>query len=403
MNKDLRLSNVFQIVILAIILILGSLYASILSFLLVIVPVLFAIIGTLSSKKNNIISLLTTFLILFFLIDRIYLIDIFINSIIPGLIIGIAVKKILKSNTSNKYSPIFIGTIVFMISTIIHYILLKYLFKVDLLQDLLDIISQSIKQQREIFKSGISNELLDTSTMLDMTRNLISSMLFCKSIILSIVVYFIEVFTLKKMKYENLSNIKFTYFYLPGNAILISFVLYLLMMILSTIDTPLYINEIFLNVEIIFNFMFGIQGLSVCIYFIKKWIKQELNIKLLIGVILGFVLDVNISDKFSPYMSVAILACLDSVFGAIRANLSKTFQPDIFISGFFGNALLAALLAYLGDKLGIPIYIAAVIVFGGRIFDNFAIIRRLLLEQIKNKKKDVDKKRLRDKENLSDA
>lgn len=126
-------------------------------------------------------------------------------------------------------------------------------------------------------------------------------------------------------------------------------------------------------------------------------------IGLLIGVILGFVLDVNISDKFSPYMSVAILACLDSVFGAIRANLSKNFQPDIFISGFFGNALLAALLAYLGDKLGIPIYIAAVIVFGGRIFDNFAIIRRLLLEQIKNKKKDVDKKRLRDKENLSDA
>lgn len=124
---------------------------------------------------------------------------------------------------------------------------------------------------------------------------------------------------------------------------------------------------------------------------------------LLIGIILGFVLDVNISDKLSPYMSVAILACLDSVFGAIRANLSKNFQADIFISGFFGNAVLAALLAYLGDKLGIPIYIAAVIVFGGRIFDNFAIIRRLLLEQIKNKKKDVDKKRLRDKENLSDA
>ena len=83
-------------------------------------------------------------------------------------------------------------------------------------------------------------------------------------------------------------------------------------------------------------------------------------IGLLIGVILGFVLDVNISDKFSPYMSVAILACLDSVFGAIRANLSKTFQADIFISGFFGNALLAALLAYLGDKLGIPIYIAVI-------------------------------------------
>lgn len=109
-------------------------------------------------------------------------------------------------------------------------------------------------------------------------------------------------------------------------------------------------------------------------------------IGLLIGVILGLLVDVNIPAAFSAYMSVAILACLDSVFGAIRANLSKNFKSDIFISGFFGNAFLAALLAYIGDKLGIPIYLAAVIVFGGRIFDNFAVIRRLFLERIKAKR-----------------
>jgi len=106
---------------------------------------------------------------------------------------------------------------------------------------------------------------------------------------------------------------------------------------------------------------------------------------LIIGIILGVIFNVNIPDQFSPYMSVAILACLDSVFGAVRASLSKNFQPDIFISGFFGNALLAAALAYLGDKLGVPIYLAAVIVFGGRLFDNFAIVRRLLLEKIKSR------------------
>ncbi|MGL5416912.1 MAG: small basic family protein [Clostridium sp.] len=108
-------------------------------------------------------------------------------------------------------------------------------------------------------------------------------------------------------------------------------------------------------------------------------------IGLMIGVFLGFALDINISDKYSPYMSVAILACLDSVFGAVRANLSKNFRTDIFVSGFFGNALLAAGLACLGDRLGIPIYIAAVIVFGGRIFDNFATIRRLLLEKLRGR------------------
>ena len=108
---------------------------------------------------------------------------------------------------------------------------------------------------------------------------------------------------------------------------------------------------------------------------------------LIVGILLGIVFDFNIPDALSPYMSVAILACLDSVFGAFRASLNNNFNPDIFISGFFGNALLAAGLAYLGDKLGIPIYIAAVIVFGGRIFDNFGSIRRILLEKFKNKQR----------------
>ena len=106
---------------------------------------------------------------------------------------------------------------------------------------------------------------------------------------------------------------------------------------------------------------------------------------LLVGILLGFLVDVNIPVAFTSYMSVAILACLDSVFGAIKANLADNFRADIFISGFFGNAILAVALAFLGDKLGIPIYMAAVIVFGGRIFDNFAGIRRLILEKMRNK------------------
>ena len=110
-------------------------------------------------------------------------------------------------------------------------------------------------------------------------------------------------------------------------------------------------------------------------------------IGLLVGIVLGLLLEINIPASLSPYLSVAILACLDSVFGAVRASLSKNFKADIFISGFFGNAVLAAALAYLGDKLGIPIYIAAVIVFGGRIFDNFAVIRRIIIERLKSKKR----------------
>ena len=106
---------------------------------------------------------------------------------------------------------------------------------------------------------------------------------------------------------------------------------------------------------------------------------------LIIGVALGLFFDISIPDRYSAYLSVAVLACLDSVFGAIRATLNKSFKSEIFVSGFFGNAILAVALAYLGDKLGIPMYIAAVIVFGTRIFANFATIRRVLIERIKKK------------------
>lgn len=110
-------------------------------------------------------------------------------------------------------------------------------------------------------------------------------------------------------------------------------------------------------------------------------------IGLILGILLGGVLNINIPMKFSPYMSIAIFACLDSIFGAICAKLSKTYRDDIFITGFFGNAILAAILVYFGDLLGVPIYIAAVILFGGRIFNNFAIIRRLLLDKAKFNKR----------------
>ena len=53
--------------------------------------------------------------------------------------------------------------------------------------------------------------------------------------------------------------------------------------LLSYIKTPLYTDAIFLNLEIIFNFMFIIQGISVSVYFIAKWLKKSLNNKIFMG------------------------------------------------------------------------------------------------------------------------
>lgn len=106
----------------------------------------------------------------------------------------------------------------------------------------------------------------------------------------------------------------------------------------------------------------------------------------LIGAILGFLLPYTYNGAYSLYVSVAILACLDSVFGGVRSNLEGSFNTEIFLSGFFGNSILAVFLAYIGDHLGVPLYYAAIVTFGGRIFDNFAAIRRIWLQKRKSNK-----------------
>jgi len=112
---------------------------------------------------------------------------------------------------------------------------------------------------------------------------------------------------------------------------------------------------------------------------------------LIVGLLIGMIIPFNIPYQYSNYVAVAILAALDSVFGGISATLQGKFDMKIFLSGFFGNALIAAGLAYLGDQLGIQIYLAAIFAFGNRLFLNFATIRRLLIEKLTKKKEVLTK------------
>lgn len=79
-------------------------------------------------------------------------------------------------------------------------------------------------------------------------------------------------------------------------------------------------------------------------------------------------------------------AALDSAFGGVKAIFDEKFDATILLTGFFTNTLLAALLAYLGDQLGVDIYMAAVFAFGVRLFQNLAIIRRELVARWSNKR-----------------
>jgi len=102
---------------------------------------------------------------------------------------------------------------------------------------------------------------------------------------------------------------------------------------------------------------------------------------LLVGILLGTVFPFAVPADYAKFLSVALLASLDSVFGGLRAGIEEKFDNTVFITGFFTNALLAAGLVYIGDRLGIDLYYVASLAFGLRIFQNLAIIRRYFLKK----------------------
>ena len=123
-------------------------------------------------------------------------------------------------------------------------------------------------------------------------------------------------------------------------------------------------------------------------------------VAILIGCILGAIIGMNapiISYTYSSYLAIAIIAALDSVFGGIASVINKNFDLKIFVSGFFGNAILAILLTILGQKLNVDIYLAAIVVFVWRMFMNLGTIRRYYVEKWSNKLKNRKKSKEKEK------
>jgi small basic protein len=99
---------------------------------------------------------------------------------------------------------------------------------------------------------------------------------------------------------------------------------------------------------------------------------------LLLGVLAGLFLQPTVPVWLDPYLPIAVVAALDAVFGALRAFLDGIFDDKVFVISFVSNVLIAGLIVYLGDKLGVggQLSTGVIVVLGIRIFSNVAAIRR---------------------------
>ncbi|ACZ21750.1 MULTISPECIES: small basic family protein [Sanguibacter] len=103
---------------------------------------------------------------------------------------------------------------------------------------------------------------------------------------------------------------------------------------------------------------------------------------LLIGVVAGLLLEPTVPVYLQPYLPIAVVAALDALFGGLRALLDGMFDDKVFLVSFLSNVVVAALIVFLGDQLGVGTQLSTgvVVVLGIRIFSNAAAIRRHLFK-----------------------
>ncbi len=103
-------------------------------------------------------------------------------------------------------------------------------------------------------------------------------------------------------------------------------------------------------------------------------------IGLVLGVLRGLILKPDVPLGLEPYLPIAVVAALDAVVGALRAQLDGIFDDKVFAISFVSNVTIAALIVWVGDLLGVGVQLSTgvIVVLGIRIFSNVAAIRRHL-------------------------
>lgn len=317
MNNKLRLAQASLIAALGILLCLITVYVPILSILSITIPVPYAIIATLTDNKYSTLSLIATFFILMFTVNPLYSVSVCIMSIVPGIFIGSAVRNNKKEDNFNKFEPIYIGTIITMICVIAFFFIGNIVFKTNILEDFMNIVKESVNIQITIMENAGMDlkEGFKASDIVNYINNMLPTMLFLQGMIVAFIIYALEIFVLKRIRIVNLGLPKLTDFYLPGNAISVSFTLYILVLFMDLINLNLYTDLIMMNLQLVFNFMFILQGIAVSIYFFKKWIRSG-SLKMI------FMSALTLS--IFGFMGISFVGMLDSIIDFRRVRSYKS-------------------------------------------------------------------------------
>jgi small basic protein len=107
---------------------------------------------------------------------------------------------------------------------------------------------------------------------------------------------------------------------------------------------------------------------------------------LILGIVAGLNLNIVYEPEYSVYISLAILAIINTIFDILASNLQNNMKLSKSLLLLISDLFFALSLGYVGEKIGLPIYLAPIFAFGNSIFNNTRLITNNIFEKINKNK-----------------
>lgn len=242
-------------------------YIPVLTFILLLIPIPFIILGKRHGIKYVVLSVFSSAVITGSLTEPIYAIFVITLPGITAIVMGYMMNK--------EYSPgkvLAAGAVAALISSIISIQLGAMISGVQTLSQVGQMFKETMDMSVQLYKSmGMEGEQLEQiQANLEATRQLamvlIPSAILFSSTFLSYINYVLTISVLKRLGYKVEGLPPLTHFRLPKSILMGTFLIIGLTMAIKYLEIVNY-QTLVLNVFVIFQLIYLIQGLAVVSYF----------------------------------------------------------------------------------------------------------------------------------------